>query len=117
VGHPSRGLLVDPGATYTVLPRGILEKVGALGLLGKIKIELGDVRTQEADVYATTAEVTDGEGPASVITFEGAEPVVGVQTLQSFDLRVDPEGVLEPTLLRGLVHFYHASVEWLSPRR
>lgn len=106
-----KGLTVDNGATHTVLPRDVLEKVGALRLPRKIKIELGDGRTREASVYAVGAEIADREGPAFTVTFEGAKPIVGAQTLESLGLKVDPVGgILEPTRPSGLAYFYPASI-------
>lgn len=103
------GLLIDTGATYTVLPREALDEVGAIKVPGKIKIELGDGRAQEADVYAVRIEIAGREGPAFAITFEGAKSVIGIQTLESLGLKVNPvKEVLEPTRPKGLAYFYKA---------
>jgi len=75
------GLLIDTGATYTVLSKEALDEVGAIRIPGKIKIELGNGRAQEADVYAVRIEIAGREGPAFAVTFEGAKSVIGIQTL------------------------------------
>ena len=100
------GLLVDTGATYTVLPRDELQEVGAWGG-GKVSMEFGDGRTKKADVYFIRLKALDREGPAIAVTFKGAKPVIGVQTLESLGLRVDPnKRRLEPTRPRGIAYFY-----------
>lgn len=101
-----KGLLVDTGATYTVLPRDDLKEVGAWGG-GKVKIELGDGRSKKADFYLVRLRALDREGPAIAVTFKGTKPVVGVQTLESLGLKVDPnKRRLEPTRPKGLAYFY-----------
>lgn len=73
--------MIDTGATYTVLSKEALDEVGAIRIPGKIKIELGNGRAQEADVYAVRIEIAGREGPAFAVTFEGAKSVIGIQTL------------------------------------
>jgi len=101
-----KNLLVDTGATYTVLPRQELGSVGAPAYR-KARVELGDGRTRMADIYLISVKALHREGPAIAVTFKGAKPVIGVQTLESLGLRVDPnKRRLEPTRPRGIAYFY-----------
>ena len=64
-----KNVLIDTGATYTVLPEKVLEGVGAWG--------------------------------------EGAQTVIGVETLESIGLKLDPTtGKLEFTRPKGMAYFY-----------
>jgi len=100
-------VLVDTGATYTVLPEDVLEKVGAWGPVGEVEVELGNGRKVEAKAYGVAIEIKGVEAPAISITFEGARTVIGVETLKSIGLRLDPTtGELEFTRPKGLAYFY-----------
>jgi len=100
-------LLVDTGATFTVLPRDLLEEVGALKVPTRTKLELGDGRSVEAEVYAVVLMIEDREGATLAVTFEGAKPVLGVRSLEDLGLRVDPvSGLLEPTRPPGVAYYY-----------
>ena len=100
-------LLVDTGATFTVLPKDVLENIGAPKSARKFSLELGNGEKVEAEVYALWARIDDREGPAIALTFEGAKSVIGVQTLESLGLRVNPTtGELEFTRPKGVAYFY-----------
>lgn len=100
-------VLVDTGATYTVLPEGILEDVGAWGPIAEIDIELGNGQTVKATAYSVAIKIEDVESPAISITFPGAQTVIGVETLESLGLRLDPTtGTLEFTRPKGMAYFY-----------
>ncbi len=100
-------LLVDTGATFTVLPSEILKGVGAYLMPTKTKLELGDGRTMAADVYAAVITVGDREASTSVVTFKDAKPVLCVRTLEDLGLKVNPvDGTLEPTRPPGVAYYY-----------
>lgn len=101
-------VLVDTGATYTVLPEKVLEEVGAVKVPPYIApLELGDGRKVKADVYAAAIKVGEREGPGLVLTFKDAKAVLGVQALEALGLRVDPTtGELEATRPKGIAYFY-----------
>jgi len=73
-------LLVDIGATFTVLPRELLERVGASKVPTKTKLEREDGRSVDAEVYAVGMMIEDREGATFVVTFEGAKSVLGVRS-------------------------------------
>jgi len=52
-------------------------------------------------------KIKEVEAPAISITFEGAQTVVGVETLESIGLRLDPTtGELEFTGPKGLAYYW-----------
>jgi len=54
--------------------------------------------------------IADAEAPAISITFEGAQTVVGVETLESLGLKLDPTtGKIEFTRPKGMAYFYVSS--------
>ena len=100
-------LLVDAGATFTVLPRDLLEEVGALRVPTKTKLELGDGRSVEAEVYAIVVAIEDREGATLAVTFTGAKPVLGVRSLEDLGLKVNPvSGLLEAARPPGVAYYY-----------
>ncbi len=102
-----KDVLIDTGATYTVLPEKILEEVGAWGPVGEVEVELGNRQRVKARAYGVAIKIKGVEAPAISIAFEGAQTVVGVETLESIGLRLDPTtGQLEFTRPKGLAYFY-----------
>ena len=100
-------LLVDTGATFTVLPIDILREVGASLQPVKKRLELGDGRFVEADTYSVVLAVQDREDVTFAVTFKDAKPVLGVRSLEDLGFKVDPvAGTLEPTRLPGSAFYY-----------
>jgi clan AA aspartic protease len=99
-------ILVDTGATYTVLPKDVLKKIRASSL-GETEIELGNGKRIKAEAYGLRIRIEDREAPSIAITFKGAKKVIGSETLESLGLRVNPTtGKLEETRPKGLAYFY-----------
>jgi predicted aspartyl protease len=100
-------VLIDTGATFTVLPEKVLEKVGAGRIPGELKVELGNGETVKAKAYGVAITIEGVEAPAISITFDGAQTVIGVETLESIGLKLDPTtGKLEFTRPKGMAYFY-----------
>ncbi len=100
-------VLIDTGATYTVLPKEDLDEVGASLLPTEVKLELGNGQEVNAEAYAIVITIADVEAPAISITFEGAQTVVGVETLESLGLKLDPTtGKIEFTRPKGMAYFF-----------
>jgi len=101
-------ILVDTGATYTMLSPKVVKQIGATKIPPyTLDVELGDGRKVSASVYAASIKIDDREGPAIILTFEGVKQVIGVQTLESLSLKVDTlTGKLEPTRPKGVAYFY-----------
>ncbi|MEW6686624.1 MAG: aspartyl protease family protein [Candidatus Edwardsbacteria bacterium] len=100
-------ILIDTGATYTVLPESLLRKIGAPKIPGESEVELGNGKKVKAKAYGISIRIKDAEAPCIGITFEGAKTVIGVETLESIGLKLDPTtGNLEFTRPKGLAYFY-----------
>ena len=100
-------ILVDTGATYTMLSPEVVKQVGAIKASFTMDVELGDGRKVKAEVYYALASIDGREGPAIILSFAGAKEVVGVQTLESLGLKLDPAtGKLESTRPKGVAYFY-----------
>jgi len=82
--------LVDTGATYTWVPRPLLEKLGITPAF-KRDFLLADGRTIQRDVAQVIARI-DGQSLYTLCIFgdEGSEPLLGMVTLEEFGLGVDP---------------------------
>ena len=103
-------VLVDTGATYTMLSPKVFAEVGAVKASYTVDVELGDGRKVKAEVYYALASIDGREGPAIILSFAGAKEVVGVQTLESLGLKLDPTtGKLEATRPKGVAYFYSMS--------
>ena len=102
-----KNVLIDTGATYTVLPEEILEEVGAWGPMPEVEVTLGNGETVKAKAYGVAITIEEVEAPSISITFEGAQTVIGVETLESIGLKLDPTtGRLEFTRPKGMAYFY-----------
>ena len=84
--------LVDTGATYTVVPASLLERLG-VEPIRRSPFSLADGRLVEKDVGQTWLQV-DGQRIITPVVFgaEGEEPLLGAVTLESLLLSVDPVG-------------------------
>ena len=100
-------VLIDTGATYTVLPERTLKEIGAWGPISETEVELGDGKKVKTKAYGVRIRIKNGEAPCIAITFDGAKTVIGVETLESIGLRLDPTtGNLEFTRPKGMAYFY-----------
>ena len=103
-------ILVDTGATYTVLSPEVVKEVGAMKASFTTDVELGDGRKVKAAVYLASASIDGREGPVIILSFEGAKEVIGVQTLECLGLKLDPTtGKLKATRPKGVAYFYNMS--------
>ncbi len=90
-------ILVDTGASFTVLPLEIAEK-HLIETPFSVDLKLGDGRSVKARVFVAEAEIEGRRGPVRVLAFPGAVPVVGVDTLETLGLKVNPiTGKIERT--------------------
>lgn len=102
-------VLIDTGATYTVLPERVLKRVGAARIPTEteIEVELGNGEKVKAKAYGVAIKIEEVEAPSISITFKGAQTVIGVETLESIGLKLDPTtGRLEFTRPKGMAYFY-----------
>jgi clan AA aspartic protease len=84
--------LVDAGASYTLLPRPVLERLGVSGAFRHPFVR-ADGRRLEYDMAETRVRI-DGQTRTTLVIFgeEGSEPLLGAYTLEGFGLAPDPEG-------------------------
>ena len=89
-------VLVDTGATYTVISPEFSEEIGVLKLPRKLK--LADNRETEAEAGSAILEVNGREIPITVVILPGSEILLGIEALEALGLKPNPEtGELEPT--------------------
>ena len=82
--------LVDTGATYTLLPAGMLAQL-AIKSVGKRTFELADQRTTQYDVGEVRMRLNDDESTVLVVFApEGTPPLLGATVLELFSLGADP---------------------------
>ena len=102
-----RNVLIEPGATYTVLPEEVLEEVGAGRIPAEVEVALGNGEKVKAKAYGVAIEIEGVEAPSISITFEGGQTVIGAETLESIGVKLDPTtGKLEFTRPKGVAYFY-----------
>ncbi len=82
--------LVDTGATYSLIPRPVLERLGVFGRFRR-PFALADGRQVECEMAETRVRL-DGETRTTLVIFgeEGAMPLLGAYTLEGFGLAPDP---------------------------
>ncbi|MBI4338655.1 MAG: aspartyl protease family protein [Chloroflexi bacterium] len=82
--------LVDTGAMYTLVPGSVLKQHGILPT-GPREFEVADGRVKRYDIADVMLRL-HGEVHPTVVIFgdEGVQPLLGVVTLETFGLGVDP---------------------------
>ena len=102
-----KDILVDTGATYTVLNKRDLEEVGAYKMR-ETWVSLGNKERVKATRYAATIVIGERECDTIILTFKDAERVIGLLTLESIGLKVNPMvGELEPAREANLAYFFY----------
>src|SRR3989304_1475469 len=84
--------LVDAGATYTLLPREVLERLGVRPHRDR-RFILADGREVSYPTAWVIARI-DGEAQPTIVIFgePGCDPLLGAVTLEEFGLAADPVG-------------------------
>ena len=84
--------LVDTGASYSLFPRNMLERLG-IAKLERVGFELADRSIVEYDVGQAQLRVNGRERITGVMFGDADdEPLLGVTALQEFLLMIDPVG-------------------------
>ena len=83
-------VMVDSGATYTVLPESILERLGVVAHDARRFVLADGSRIERG--FGRTWMRLDGREEISPVVFwdEGAQPRLGAVTLEIFSLGIDP---------------------------
>lgn len=90
--------MVDTGATYSLISRALARETGLVNSGVRETVRLANGRRVRVPVYAGLVRIDGRE--ASTIFWVGPcdEPLLGVETLESLGLAVDPSrGRLKPT--------------------
>ena len=100
-----KGVVVDTGATVTVLSTKVVEEVGAIKSPWVITLLLGNKRKVKATVHLAEIELNGRKGPVRIAAFKNAVPAIGADTLETLGFKVNPlTGRLEP--VRGPYALY-----------
>ncbi len=90
-------MLVDTGATFTVIPKDLAERLG-VPKLRKERVKLANGLEMEAEAGLLHIKIKEREAPTTVLIMDCEEPLLGVETLETLGLKVNPETEkLEPT--------------------
>jgi len=85
-------LLVDTGATYTTLPRDVVEAIGCQPI-GKRRVLLANGREEEWPIGLVSVTLEGQELPTvCLIGPNGGPALLGAVTLEEFALSADPVG-------------------------
>jgi clan AA aspartic protease len=83
-------MLVDTGATYSVISEELARSIGIKRLRRPVSITLADRRRVRLDAGTALFRVGAREAPAILLVGDVAEPILGVETLEGLGLTVDP---------------------------
>jgi clan AA aspartic protease len=88
--HRRVSVMVDTGATYTTLPREIIDDLGCPAI-GSRHVLLANGREEEWPIAAIRVTLDGQEGPTFCLIGPAAGPaLLGAVTLEEFALGVDP---------------------------
>ena len=97
-------VLVDTGATWTVIPPEVAEDIGVIEFPWEIEAKTADGRTKRARAVGLEIQIGEHRAPTLAVVLEGSAVLVGVRTLEDLGLKVNPvEGKLEPTRPLGVI--------------
>ncbi len=97
--------LADTGATYTVIPSDLAERLGLALSPKPINVTLADGSSRQMNFATVLVKVAEREAGVTVlIAPEGAEALLGVEALEALGLAVDPTShELKPTRAHGVL--------------
>lgn len=96
-------MLVDAGATHTVLPAELAAALGVVRSPRKLRVRLADGRSKAMRFGTVLVRLRGREaGDIVLIGPRGIEPLLGVEALEALGLAVDPRsGKLEKKRAHG----------------
>jgi clan AA aspartic protease len=84
-------LLVDTGATYTLLPEDLVERLGVARSPRPVGVTLADGSERNFQLGTVLVRLEQREAGATVLIAPvGSEPLLGVEALEALGLAVDP---------------------------
>ena len=97
-GKKTAKVFVDTGSTFSIIPVKLGEELGVQRAPWKEKVSLADGSVKEFEVALVYLEVLERGTVAKVLLSEVDEPALGMETLETLGLRVDPvAGKVEPS--------------------
>jgi len=82
-------MLVDTGATFSVIPEALARAVGVRRLRRAVTITLADGRRVRVDAGTAIFRIGNREAPATILVGGVVEPILGVETLEALGLTID----------------------------
>jgi aspartyl protease family protein len=83
-------MLVDTGATFTVIPCRLAEKFGIRQLRRPVNVRLADGRRVKFGAAVAIMQIDGREAPATILIGDVPEPILGVEALEALGLVFDP---------------------------
>ncbi len=98
-------MLVDTGATHSVLPSDLADRLGVVRSPRPVRVQLADGSRRGMRVGPVVVRLLGREaGDMVLIARRGSEPVLGVEALESLGLTVDPRSrKLKPSRAHGVL--------------
>ena len=98
-------VLLDTGATHSMLPSDLADRLGVVRSPRGIRVELADGSRRTMRVGTVIVRLLGREaGDAALIARRGTEPILGVEALEALGLTVDPRSrKLKPTRAHGVL--------------
>ena len=91
-------MLVDTGATFSVIPETLARAVGVRPLRRSVPVRLADGRRVRLAPSTAIFRIGEREAPATILVGDVVEPILGVETLEALGLTVDSRrGRLTPS--------------------
>lgn len=82
-------MLVDTGATYSVIPPRLAKAVGIRRPRRFVRVRLADGRRLRLEADVVIVEIDGREAAATILVGKVAEPILGVEALEALGLTVD----------------------------
>ena len=82
-------MLVDTGATFSVIPESLARSVGIIPLRRSVPMTLADGRRARVTAGTAVFRIRKREAPATILVGDVVEPILGVETLEALGLVVD----------------------------
>ena len=83
-------MLVDTGATFSVLPSHLARVLGIRRPRRSVSVRLADGRRVRLGADVASFRVDGREAPATILVGKVDEPILGVEALEALGLFVDP---------------------------
>jgi len=91
-------MLVDTGATYTIISPELADEIGLVRLPFRTEVVLADGRRELVEAGVAELSAEGRRAPITVLVMDVEEPLMGSESLEALGLKPNPEtGRLEPT--------------------